>query len=60
MRTVKCRWCDKEATGSLSIDIDVKSMFFCEEHEEKTNLLMLAAIMGDENLIKELEKDNNV
>jgi len=22
--------------------------------------LMLAAIMGDENLIKELEKDNNV
>ena len=32
-------------------------MFFCEEHEEKTNLLMLAAIMGDENLIKDLIKE---
>jgi hypothetical protein len=49
-----CTKCDKPATGSFSIDIDVACMKYCDEHKEIVNKGLLCLSMGDFVLGKEL------
>lgn len=48
----KCNYyrCKKIATGSISCDIDVASLYFCKEHKSDIKSALLWTILGVEEL----------
>lgn len=57
---MKCCICNKLATGSISPDLDIEGIGFCDEHKDKVmfayTILMYEGEDAFKNYIKNLKK----
>lgn len=48
MSADKCFKCGRDAIGRLTVDLDLRGIPYCQEHEELIRLAMLALLIDGE------------